>query len=80
MALGLAMGAYAFGGLLPSPSFVGAYEDAPRVALRGLHVVSLTLGLVAVAASVVRSPAGAARERAADTTDGLVRRLNRDSW
>lgn len=48
MAIGLAMGLYAFDGPLPSPGWVGAYGDAARTFLRQTHGLAIVAGILLV--------------------------------
>jgi len=48
MAIGLAMGLYAFDGPLPSPGWVGAYGDAARSFLRQTHGLAIVAGILLV--------------------------------
>ena len=56
MTIGLLMGAYAFDGPLPAPSFIGDYNALPRMLLRDVHVILLSLGMVGIAVAATRKP------------------------
>jgi hypothetical protein len=56
MTVGLLMGAYAFDGPLPAPSFIGDYNAMPRMLLRDVHVIALSLGIVGIAITATRRP------------------------
>jgi hypothetical protein len=56
MTIGLLMGAYAFDGPLPAPSFIGDYNALPRMLLRDVHVILLSLGIVGIAVAATRKP------------------------
>ena len=56
MTIGLLMGAYAFDGPLPAPSFIGDYDTLPRLLLRDVHVILLSLGIVGIAVAATRKP------------------------
>jgi hypothetical protein len=51
LAVGLAMGMYAFGGPLPSPAFLGAYNDIGRRLVRLGHAYLIILGLLSILVS-----------------------------
>jgi hypothetical protein len=59
MTIGLLMGAYAFDGPLPAPSFIGDYNTLPRILLRDVHVILLSLGIVGIAVAATRKPSKA---------------------
>lgn len=61
MAVGLLMGSYAFDGPLPAPAFIGGYDAAPRILLRGAHVFVMVVGIAAIAAALVTKPIERAR-------------------
>ena len=48
MAVGLAMGLYAFDGPLPSPGWVGKYGDVVRSSLRQTHGLAIVAGILLV--------------------------------
>ena len=48
MAIGLAMGLYAFDGPLPSPGWVGAYGDVVRSFLRQTHGLAIVAGILLI--------------------------------
>ena len=48
MALGLAMGLYAFDGPLPSPGWVGAYGETVRTVLRQTHGLAIVAGMLLI--------------------------------
>jgi hypothetical protein len=48
MAIGLLMGIYAFDGPLPSPEFMGEYNDYPRRLWRLAHAYCIVLGLLSI--------------------------------
>lgn len=50
MALGLMLGAVAFGGPLPTPEVLDAYRDPARCVARGVHVGAILLGMAGIAA------------------------------
>ena len=53
MGVGLLMGTYSFGGPLPTPSALGPYQSLLRTLLRDAHVMTIAVGMVAIAASLV---------------------------
>ena len=56
MLIGLLMGSSAFGGPLPAPGFIGGYEALPRMLLRDVHIMMISIGVVAIATGVARVP------------------------
>ena len=49
MTVGLLMGGYAFDGPMPTPGFIGDYNALPRVLLRDVHVMLLSIGIIGIA-------------------------------
>ena len=60
MVVGLVMGGYSFGGPLPTPDLIGDYGALPRMLLRDGHIMVLSLGVVAIAVAIARTPHGGA--------------------
>lgn len=58
MAIGLLMGAYAFGGPLPAPAFIGDYGALPRMLIRDAHILLISMGIVTIALAALRSGRG----------------------
>lgn len=48
MAAGLLMGLYAFDGPLPSPAFIGAYNDLVRRVIRQAHAFAIVVGFLSI--------------------------------
>lgn len=56
LAIGLFMGAYSFGGPIPTPSIIGDYNALPRMILRDVHVMLIASGIAGIAIAAARKP------------------------
>lgn len=60
MSVGLLLGGFSFGGPLPTPGFIGDYNELPRLLLRDGHVMLLSVGIISIAIAATRKQTGVA--------------------